>query len=44
MHDTTARLTVFLVPVHVALRWRWIASVARRLLGHRPLGRSRRSG
>ena len=32
MHDTTSKLTLALVPVHVALRWRWIASVGRRLL------------
>jgi len=35
MHDTTARLTVGLVPVHAALRWRWIVSVARRLASRR---------
>ena len=32
LHDTTAKLTLGLVPVHVALRWRWIVSVGRRLL------------
>jgi Domain of unknown function (DUF4405) len=31
MHGTTATLTLILVPVHAALRWRWIAGVARRL-------------
>jgi uncharacterized protein DUF4405 len=36
LHDTTAKLTLGLVPVHVALRWRWIVSVARRLLAWRP--------
>jgi hypothetical protein len=35
MHDTTARLTVGLVPVHAALRWQWIVSVARRLVSRR---------
>jgi hypothetical protein len=40
MHDTTATLTLILVPVHAALRWRWIASVARRIAAGRP-GRSR---
>ena len=36
LHDTTAKLTLGLVPVHVALRWRWIVSVGRRLLAWRP--------
>lgn len=40
MHGTTATLTLILVPVHAALRWRWIAGVARRFGGWRP-GRSR---
>jgi hypothetical protein len=40
MHDTTATLTLILVPVHAALRWRWIAGVARRFAAWRP-GRSR---
>ena len=40
MHDTTATVTLILVPIHAALRWRWIVSVARRLAGWRP-GRSR---
>jgi Domain of unknown function (DUF4405) len=31
MHTSTATFTVVLVPVHAALRWRWIVSVARRL-------------
>lgn len=31
MHSSTATLTLFLVPVHAALRWRWIVSVARRV-------------
>jgi hypothetical protein len=36
MHGTTATLTLILVPVHVALDWRWIARVARRLGTRRP--------
>jgi hypothetical protein len=40
MHGTTATLTPILVPVHAALRWRWIAGVARRFAAWRP-GRSR---
>ena len=40
MHDTTATLTLILVPVHAALRWRWIVGVARRSAAWRP-GRSR---
>jgi hypothetical protein len=40
MHGTTATLTLILVPVHAALRWRWIVGVARRFAGWRP-GRSR---
>ena len=36
VHDTTATLTLILVPVHAALRWRWIAGVARRLFAWRP--------
>ena len=39
LHDTTAKLTLALVPVHVALRWRWILSVGRRVL-HRDPGKS----
>jgi len=40
MHDTTATLTLILVPIHAALRWRWIAGIARRFATWRP-GRSR---
>jgi Domain of unknown function (DUF4405) len=40
MHDTTATVTLILVPIHAALRWRWIVGVARRLAAWRP-GRSR---
>ena len=39
VHDTTATLTLILVPIHAALRWRWIVGVARRLSARRP-GRS----
>ena len=39
MHDTTATLTLILVPIHAALRWRWIVGVARRFAAWRP-GRS----
>jgi hypothetical protein len=41
VHDTTATLTLILVPVHAALRWRWIVGVARRLLAWHPGRRSR---
>ena len=40
VHDTTATLTLILVPIHAALRWRWIVGVARRFAAWRP-GRSR---
>jgi hypothetical protein len=40
MHDTTATLTLILVPIHAALRWRWIVGVARRFAAGRP-GRPR---
>jgi hypothetical protein len=40
LHDTTATLTLILVPIHAALRWRWIAGMARRFAAWRP-GRSR---
>jgi hypothetical protein len=36
LHFRTADVTLALVPVHVALRWRWIAGVGRRLLTRRP--------
>jgi hypothetical protein len=35
LHVLTAEVTVGLVPVHVALRWRWIAGVGRRVLARR---------
>ena len=41
MHDTTATLTLILVPVHAALRWRWIVGMARRFSAWRPGRRSR---
>ena len=40
MHGTTATLTLILVPIHAALRWRWIVGVSRRVAAWRP-GRSR---
>ena len=36
VHDTTATVTLILVPIHAALRWRWIVGVARRLAAWRP--------
>ena len=39
LHYRTADITLVLVPVHVALRWRWIAGVGRRLLSRRPVRR-----
>ena len=36
MHDTTATLTLILVPIHAALDWRWIVGVARRSAAWRP--------
>jgi hypothetical protein len=41
LHSLTADLTLGLVPVHVALRWRWIVAVGRRLLTGHSAGRSR---
>jgi Domain of unknown function (DUF4405) len=41
LHVLTAEVTVGLVPVHVALRWRWIAGVGRRMLSWRPWGHPR---
>ena len=32
LHIVSAEVTLWLVPVHVALRWRWIVAVGRRLL------------
>ena len=36
LHTTTAEITLGLVPVHVALRWRWVVRIGRRLLTRRP--------
>jgi len=36
MHDVTATLTLILVPIHAALRWRWIVGMARRFTAWRP--------
>jgi hypothetical protein len=41
LHDLTAEVTLGLVPVHVALRWRWLVRVGRRLLTWRSAGRDR---
>ena len=35
LHDLTAEITLGLVPVHLALRWRWLLAVGRRLLTRR---------
>lgn len=35
LHILTAEITLGLVPVHAALRWRWIAGVGRRVLARR---------
>jgi hypothetical protein len=43
VHDTTSKLTLILVPVHVAMRWRWIVSVGHRLLSRPGRGRPRSS-
>ncbi len=39
LHVLSAEVTLGLVPVHVALRWRWIVRVGRRLLTRRSAGR-----
>ncbi len=39
LHVLTAEVTLGLVPVHVALRWRWIVRVGHRLLTRRSAGR-----
>jgi hypothetical protein len=38
LHILTAEVTLGLVPVHVALRWRWIIRVGRRLATRRTAG------
>ncbi len=40
LHILTAEITLGLVPVHVALRWRWIVRVARRLWTSRSASRA----
>lgn len=35
LHILTAEITLGLVPVHIALRWRWIVAVARRMFTRR---------
>jgi hypothetical protein len=37
LHTTSADICLFLVAVHVALSWRWLLSVSKRLLGRRRL-------
>lgn len=41
LHILTADITLGLVPVHIALRWRWIVSVGRRVLSGKPGRRAR---
>jgi hypothetical protein len=41
LHELTAEATLGLVPVHVALRWKWIVAVARHAAGRRPGRRPR---
>jgi hypothetical protein len=41
LHIITAEVTLGLVPVHVALRWRWIVSVGRRLVTRKQRRRQR---
>jgi Domain of unknown function (DUF4405) len=41
LHVVTAEVTLGLVPVHVALRWRWLVRVGRRLLAWRSARRTR---
>ena len=36
LHTTSADITVVLVAVHVALNWRWILTVTRRITGRAP--------
>lgn len=40
LHILSAEVTLWLVPVHVALRWRWILGVGRRILARRQAERS----
>jgi len=41
LHILTAEITLGLVPVHAALRWRWIAGVGRRIFARAPARRPR---
>jgi hypothetical protein len=41
LHILTAEITLGLVPVHVALRWRWVVAVWRRVIARSPLRRPR---
>lgn len=41
LHGTTATITLILIAAHVGLRWRWVASVGRRLLARSPDRRPR---
>ncbi len=44
LHVLTAEVTLGLVPVHVALRWRWILAVGRRVLSRGPRPAARPAG
>ncbi len=44
LHVLSAEVTLGLVPVHVALRWRWIVRLGRRLLTRRSAGSAGRPG
>jgi len=41
LHTLTAEITLGLVPVHAALRWKWIVSVGRRVFARSSARRSR---
>jgi uncharacterized protein DUF4405 len=41
LHILTAEITLGLVPVHAALRWKWIVSVGRRIFARSAVRRSR---
>jgi hypothetical protein len=41
MHVLSAELTLGLVPVHLAVRWRWLVQVGRQTLSWRPFRRPR---
>ena len=40
LHTTSADVTIILVGLHVALSWRWLLTISRRLLGRGPSTRS----